>query len=94
MRPPLVLAAAVGVGYAASARSGDARDPALSITREFGEGPSEPGEEVRVVVTARNVGDVRVRPISRRAGRPAVSAVALALLDAVSLLAALRVREG
>jgi len=56
-RPPLVLAAAVGVGYAAYARAGDAPEPALSITREFGDGASEPGDEVRVVVTVRNVGD-------------------------------------
>jgi uncharacterized protein (DUF58 family) len=56
-RPALLLAAAVGVGYAAYVRAGDAPDPALSISREFGEGALEPGEEVRVVVTVRNVGD-------------------------------------
>ncbi|HMB50299.1 MAG TPA: DUF58 domain-containing protein [Natronoarchaeum rubrum] len=56
-RPPLVLAAAVGVGYAAYARAGDAPEPALSIDRTFGDDAPEPGEEVRVTVTVRNVGD-------------------------------------
>jgi len=53
----LVLAGAVGVGYAVYARAGDAPTPALAVTRSVSDETPAPGGEVRVTVRAENVGE-------------------------------------
>jgi len=53
----LVLAGAVGVGYAVYARAGDAPTPALAVTRSLSDETPAPGDEVRVTVRAENVGE-------------------------------------
>ncbi|ELZ50446.1 conserved repeat domain protein [Halorubrum coriense DSM 10284] len=53
----LVLAGAVGVGYAVYARAGDAPPPTLAVTRSVSDAAPEPGDEVRVTVRAENVGE-------------------------------------
>jgi uncharacterized repeat protein (TIGR01451 family) len=56
-RPSLVLAGAVGAGYAVYARADDAPTPTLSVTRTVSDEAPEPGDEVRVTVRAENVGE-------------------------------------
>lgn len=53
----LVLAGAVGVGYAAFARYGDAPVAELSVRRSIADRSPSPGDEVDVAVTVTNVGD-------------------------------------
>ena len=53
----LVLAGAVGVGYAVYARAGDAPTPTLAVTRSVSDEAPAPGDEVRVTVRAANVGE-------------------------------------
>ncbi|SFR36373.1 DUF58 domain-containing protein [Halorubrum sodomense] len=53
----LVLAGAVGVGYAVYARAGDAPTPTLAVTRSVSDETPAPGDEVRVTVRAENVGE-------------------------------------
>ncbi|QAU12858.1 DUF58 domain-containing protein [Halorubrum sp. BOL3-1] len=53
----LVLAGAVGVGYAVYARAGDAPTPTLAVARSVSDGTPAPGDEVRVTVRAENVGE-------------------------------------
>ncbi|MDB2236342.1 DUF58 domain-containing protein [Halorubrum ezzemoulense] len=53
----LVLAGAVGAGYAVYARAGDASAPALAVTRTVSDEAPEPGDEVSVTVRAENVGE-------------------------------------
>ncbi|QWC19598.1 DUF58 domain-containing protein [Halorubrum sp. 2020YC2] len=55
--PSLVLAGAVGVGYAVYARAGDAPTPTFAVTRSVSEAAPAPGDEVRVTVRAENVGE-------------------------------------
>ncbi|WP_339103464.1 DUF58 domain-containing protein [Haloterrigena salinisoli] len=55
--PALLLAAVVGIAYAAYARVGRPPNPTLSIDRELEDGDLEPGESVRVTVRVRNDGD-------------------------------------
>ena len=53
----LVLAGAVGVGYAVYARAGEAPTATLAVTRSVSDAAPEPGDEVRVTVRAENVGE-------------------------------------
>lgn len=55
--PALLLAAVVGIAYAAYARAGRPPTPTLSISRELEDDDLEPGEPVRVTVRVRNDGD-------------------------------------
>ena len=55
-QPSLVLAAAVGVAYAAYARTGDLSDAALSVERDLAESTVDPGDAVTVTVRVRNEG--------------------------------------
>jgi uncharacterized repeat protein (TIGR01451 family) len=54
--PPLLLAAAVGVGYLAFARAFAAPRVSLSIERTLSDADPDPGDEVDVTVTVRNTG--------------------------------------
>ena len=56
-QPAVLLVAAVGTGYAAYARSGEAPDPELSVDRRLSETEPDPGDEVGVTVTVTNEGD-------------------------------------
>jgi uncharacterized repeat protein (TIGR01451 family) len=56
-QPAVLLMAVVGVGYAAYARAGGTPPPELEVTRELNETSPEPGDDVTVTVTVRNVGD-------------------------------------
>ncbi|XVH30531.1 DUF58 domain-containing protein [Haloferacaceae archaeon DSL9] len=55
-QPALVLVGALGVGYAAFARLGDAPEPSITIARELDDDAPEPGDEVTVSVTVTNDG--------------------------------------
>ena len=55
--PALLLAAVVGIAYAAYARVGQPPTPTLSISRELEDVDLEPDESVRVTVRIRNEGD-------------------------------------
>ncbi|MGM0448915.1 MAG: DUF58 domain-containing protein [Methanobacteriota archaeon] len=55
-QPSLVLAGAVGVGYAVYARTGEAPTPTLAVTRSVSDEAPAPGDEVRVTVRAENAG--------------------------------------
>jgi uncharacterized protein (DUF58 family) len=54
--PTLLVAAAVGVGYAAYARGSSAPETALAAERRFDVDRPVPGEEVGVTLSVRNVG--------------------------------------
>jgi uncharacterized protein (DUF58 family) len=56
--PPLVLAAVVGVGYAAYARADAAPDTNVRIERDLDPASPDPGEEVTVTVRLHNEGGV------------------------------------
>lgn len=53
---PVVLAGAVGVGYAGFARATEAPTPAFELERTIGDDAPEPGDEVTVELTVENVG--------------------------------------
>lgn len=92
--PALVLIGVVGVGYAAFAAFGDAPEPTLEIDRTLSEDAPDPGDEVDVSLTVRNVGetwlsDMRivdgVPPGLEATGRPARMAAALAPGEAATV---------
>ncbi|WP_240452011.1 DUF58 domain-containing protein [Halostella salina] len=55
-RPSLLLAAVVGVAYAAYARAGSAPAVSLDVTRRIADRDPDPGDEVTVSVTVTNAG--------------------------------------
>jgi len=69
-RPGLVLLGAVGVGYVLYAGVGEAPAATLDVTRTVSDGTPEPGDEVTVVVRARNVGDAPVADLRLVDGVP------------------------
>ncbi|ELZ17326.1 hypothetical protein C477_13885 [Haloterrigena salina JCM 13891] len=73
--PALLLAAVVGIAYAAYARAGRPPAPTLSIDRELEDGDLEPGESVRVTVRVRNDGDELLPDLRVVDGVPAELAV-------------------
>lgn len=56
-RPSLLLAAVVGVAYAAYARAATAPEVALSVSRTLSDDDPDPGDEVTVTVTVTNAGE-------------------------------------
>jgi len=56
-RPALLLASIVGLAVIAFARVDEAPEPTLDVSRELSDETPEPGDEVTVTVTVRNVGD-------------------------------------
>lgn len=60
-QPGLLLAGVLGVAYAAYARSATRPSVALELDRELSDATPTPGEDVRVTLTVRNVGE---RPIA------------------------------
>ncbi|WP_050032907.1 DUF58 domain-containing protein [Halorubrum halophilum] len=56
-QPGLVLAGAVGLGYAVYARIGEAPEATVEVSRTVSDDAPAPGDEVTVAVRARNVGD-------------------------------------
>ncbi|TKX66950.1 DUF11 domain-containing protein, partial [Halorubrum sp. GN11GM_10-3_MGM] len=66
----LLLAGAVGVGYAVYARAGDAPTPTLSVTRSVSDEAPAPGDEVRVTVRAVNVGETALPDLRLSDGVP------------------------
>jgi len=56
-RPPLLLAAAVGVGFAAHSNRAEGADAAVAIDRSIDPEEPEPGERSTVTLTVRNDGD-------------------------------------
>ncbi len=64
-QPPLLLAAAVGIGFAAYARHADTAGSTISVTRSIDPEYPDPGEDVTVTLTVTNDGtrsllDVRI----------------------------------
>ncbi|UIP01222.1 DUF58 domain-containing protein [Halobaculum sp. CBA1158] len=55
--PPLVLAGAVGVAFAAYARGDAAPDPDVTLERSLSDPTPDPGDEVTVTLRVRNDGD-------------------------------------
>lgn len=78
----VVLAGAVGVGYAGLARTMAAPTPALAVEREVSEPEPEPGEEVEVCVRVTNEGDRLLPELRIVDGVPA----GLAVTDGASRL--------
>ncbi|TKX58556.1 DUF58 domain-containing protein [Halorubrum sp. SS7] len=72
----LVLAGAVGVGYAVYARAGEAPTPTLAVTRTVSDEAPAPGDEVRVTVRAENVGEAPLPDLRLVDGVPPGLAVA------------------
>lgn len=56
-QPAVVLAAVVGLGYTAYARSGTPPEPSLAVDREITEPEPAPGDQVSIAVTVTNEGD-------------------------------------
>ncbi|WP_313692037.1 DUF58 domain-containing protein [Halorarum halobium] len=73
--PPLVVAGAVGVTFAAYARADSAPEPALEFTRELSTTTPDPGEEVTVTLRVRNAGDGVVPDLRLVDGVPPALAV-------------------
>ncbi|MFB6296857.1 MAG: DUF58 domain-containing protein [Halobacteriales archaeon] len=59
-RPPLLLAAAVGVGFAAHRGRAESADATVAIDRSIEPGDPEPGDPTTVTLTVRNDGDRRL----------------------------------
>lgn len=75
-QPGLLLAAVVGIAYAAYARAGDAPTPDLRIERELSDDTPDADDEVRVTVTVTNVGEALVSDLRLVDGVPPALAVA------------------
>jgi uncharacterized repeat protein (TIGR01451 family) len=69
-QPALLLVGAVAVAYVAYARGDDAPPIALDVERELDEESPEPGDDVTVTVTVRNVGDRTVPDLGLIDGVP------------------------
>ncbi|WP_058365938.1 DUF58 domain-containing protein [Haloparvum sedimenti] len=79
----LVLAGAVGVGYAIYARYGDAPPARLAVSRSLDETSPEPGDEVRITVRVTNEGTATLADLRLVDGVPP----ALEVVDAPARLA-------
>jgi uncharacterized protein (DUF58 family) len=86
-RPALVLAGAVGVGYAAFARADAAPTPSLAVERRLGTERPEPGDEVCVTVAVTNEGETTLHDLRLIEGVPDRLAVAAGPARAVATLA-------
>ena len=75
-RPALVLAGAVGVGYAALARADTAPSPSLAVERHLGTERPEPGDELTVTLTVTNEGGTTLDDLRLIDGVPDRLAVA------------------
>ncbi|MFC6769674.1 DUF58 domain-containing protein, partial [Natrinema soli] len=74
-QPSIVVAAAVGIGFAAYAHLETDLEPELTLERVISDSQPEPGEDVGVTLTVRNDGDRRLTDLRLVDGVPASVAV-------------------